>query len=173
MIVYVTIKTWFDIGLGWFDISRGDLELEWDLFSILSCHDSFFLSFFLSIGSTRRARSFYHWTKRTSCKCLHPLSTPTKLSYWINALSLHAKLLSSSPNTQLYKSSVQAAYHNPKCLSCLHRWLLLPGFCGWRYQLGTYIQQPLLAIAIIKESRKKSGDSMKSDKVCVRRWLGC
>lgn len=37
------------------------------LFVMLLC----FLSFYLSIGSTRRARSVYHWTKRTSCKCLY------------------------------------------------------------------------------------------------------
>ena len=26
----------------------------------------------MSVGSTGRARSVYHWTKRTSCKCLSP-----------------------------------------------------------------------------------------------------
>ena len=48
------------------------VEVTWKASGTPSLSYLFILfSFYLSIGSARRARSVYHWTKRTSCKCLH------------------------------------------------------------------------------------------------------
>lgn len=45
----------------------------------------------MSVGSTGWARSVYHWTKRTSCKCVPFSLCSIKVLSWISAAYLHTR----------------------------------------------------------------------------------